>query len=80
MEDPNVYQEIGQLQAKVEALEKGQSSMNAKLDTLLERSAAARGASGLLWKVGGAAGTGGGLLVAIASWYSSTFGSRGGTP
>lgn len=78
MEDPNVYRELGALQAKVETLEAGQTAMNGKLDILLERSANERGARGMLWKVGGASSAGGGLLVAIASWWVEHFGGRGG--
>lgn len=87
MDDPNVYQEIGQLQAKVEALEIGQTSMraevktdmqamNAKLDTLLIRSAKESAARGMLWKVGAGAGTAGGLIVAFLQWYTDTFGGN----
>lgn len=85
MDDPNVYQEIGQLQAKVEMLESGLNSMraevktdaqamNAKLDTLLLRSAEAKGARGMLWKVGGASSALTGALFAFLEWYTGTFG------
>lgn len=77
MGDPQVYQQLGHLQAKVEGLERGQadaqverSAMNAKLDTLLERSAKDRGARGMLWKVGTISGAVGSLLMAVAQWWA----------
>lgn len=78
MDDPNVYQQLGALQAKVEALEKQSATMDGKLDTLLARSERAKGAASMLWKVGAASSTGGGLLVAIATWWLDHFSSRGG--
>jgi hypothetical protein len=71
MVDPNVYQQLGRLQAKVEVLEEGQSDMNAKLDTLLERSAKDHGARRALWRVGAASGTAGGVLVGVLQWLQS---------
>lgn len=69
MEMNNVYQQLGRLQSKVEALEKGQKSASDKLDTLLRRSASERGARGAIWRVAGASGTLGGLLVAFVTWW-----------
>lgn len=81
MDDANeIYRTLGEHGAQISALQAGQTSANAKLDILLERSAKASGARGMLWKVGGAAGTGGGVLVAVASWWIETFGPRGGHP
>lgn len=81
MEDLNeIYRTLGEHGAQITALREGQASANAKLDILLQRSEQDKGARGILWKVGGAAGTGGGLLVAVASWWVNTFGPRGGTP
>jgi sporulation-control protein spo0M len=80
MNDPNVYRTLGEHSARLKALEEGSKAANEKLDVLLERSAQAKGARGMLWKVGGAAGTGGGVLVAIASWWLEHFGPKGGTP
>lgn len=78
MEDPSVYRELGSLSAKVEALETRTASIDEKLDTLLERSAKARGAASMLWKVGSASSAGGGLLVAIGAWLLDVFTNRGG--
>lgn len=80
MNDPSIYRTLGEHGAKIAALQQGQVAANAKLDILLERSAQAKGAQGMLWKVGGAAGTGGGILVAVATWWIEHFGPRGGTP
>lgn len=70
MVDPNVYQQLGALQAKVELLERGQESANEKLDTLLAHSAKAHGARTALWRVGGASGALGGLIVGVLQWLS----------
>lgn len=81
MSDPNVYQQLGSLQAKVAALEKGQRELQRgqtdagkKLDTLLIRSARAAAAKAMLWKIAAGAGTLGGGLVAVLAvvvqWFS----------
>lgn len=80
MQDPTVYRELGEHTARLKALEASQLTMNAKLDVLLERSATERGSRSTLWKIGGASSAGGGLLVAIATWWVEHFGPRGGTP
>lgn len=72
-----MYQQLGTLQAKVEALEKGQGHTHAQLDTLIERSAKEHGARRALWRAGAAGGGAAGLVVAIASWWVQTFGNRG---
>jgi len=74
MSDPNVYQQLGSLQAKVAALERGQKDANRKLDTLLLRSERAAAAKAILWKVAAGAGTLGGGVVAVLAvvvqWYT----------
>lgn len=74
MQDPSVYRSLGEHSARLKAVEDRTESMDAKLDILLERSAQAKGARGMLWKVGTASSTGGGLLVAVATWWLDTFG------
>lgn len=76
MSDPNVYQQLGSLQAKVAALERGQQSANRKLDTLLERSAKDRGARGMLLRVAAGGGVVGGIAVGVLQWFAD----RGHTP
>jgi hypothetical protein len=80
MADRNVYQQLGMLQAKVEALELQSATMDGKLDTLLERSAKSAGARSMLWKVGTISSACTTLVIAVASWWVDTFGSRGPHP
>lgn len=75
MSDPQVYQQLGALQARMKAVEKRSESMDGKLDTLLERSARERGGRGMLWKVGAISGAVGSLLMAIAQWWADIRGS-----
>lgn len=76
MDDPNVYQQLGQLQAKVEALETGQISMHTKLDTLLKRSERSRAVRGALVRVGTVAGGVGAFLAGVCMWAIDHFSSQ----
>lgn len=80
MTDPNVYQQLGALQATVKTLERQGAAMDKKLDTLLFRSAKAAGARSMLWKVGTISSATTTLVIAIAAWWVDTFGSRGPHP
>lgn len=79
MGDPNVYQQLGALQAQVKTLDTGQRdmrteqrAMNAKLDTLLERSVKQRAARAILWKIGSISGAIGALVISFLQWLQST--------
>lgn len=78
MADPNVYQQLGALQAEVSNLKTQVNGMDGKLDTLLDRSAKASGARSMLWKVGTISSACTTLVIAVASWWVDTFGQRGG--
>lgn len=77
MTDPNVYQQLGALQADVTNLKRQNSAMDKKLDTLLVRSAKASGARSMLWKVGTISSACTTLVIAVATWWVQTFGGRG---
>lgn len=71
-----VFRELGSMDARIGNIESDVSEvkadmrlMKASLETLLERSAKDRGGRAVLWKVGGASATGGGLLVSFLQWF-----------
>jgi hypothetical protein len=74
MSDPNVYQQLGSLQAKVGVLEQGQRDMSAKLDVLIERSTEERASRTTAGKIAAMSGAVGGFFVAVAAvfvqWYT----------
>lgn len=76
MSDPNVYQQLGSLQAKVGILEQGQRDMSAKLDTLLERSAKDEATRATLWKAGGVSGGIVGIIIGALQWVAAQWGGR----
>lgn len=80
MADPNVYQQLGALQATVTTLQGQVGDLDAKVDTLLDRSAKAAGARSMLWKVGTISSATTTLVIAVAAWWVDTFGSRGPHP
>jgi hypothetical protein len=54
----------------VPALTQSLATLQASVQTLVERNHQDTGARRMLWKVGGAAGTGGALLTAIGQWVT----------
>lgn len=68
MNDPRAYQQLGALQAKVEVLEQRTEAMDGKLDTLLARSAKARGGNSMLWKIGTISSAAGALALSVLQW------------
>lgn len=76
MSEPNVYQQLGALQAQVKTLEERTESMDGKLDTLLQQRAKEQGARGMLWKVGTISSAVTTLVIAIATWWVETFGGH----
>lgn len=80
MADPNVYQQLGALQATVTRLEGQVADIDGKVDTLLIRSAKANGARSMLWKVGTISSATTTLVIAVVSWWVDTFGNRGPHP
>lgn len=75
MNDHHVHQQLGALQAEVSNLKEQVGSIDDKVDTLLERSAAARGGRGMLWKVGTLSSAVTTLLLAVAQWWSGLRGN-----
>lgn len=64
------------LALNMQTLQTSLTSLQASVQTLLERSAVERGGRSMLLKVGAASSTGGGMLGAAAAWLIDHFGTR----